>query len=91
MLSLHENKIIVYKRNTLWTHTEKGFGIPAFNDSKKYYSLIKVSIDSETPEIYLGTLNLKPNQTLTPLSKKPIKKSTEKAKQDYLDWKLTIC
>lgn len=37
MFRLHENKIIVYKGNTLWIHTGKGFGIPAFNSSKKYY------------------------------------------------------
>lgn len=30
------------------THRKKRFGITAFNDSKKYCSLIKVSIDFQT-------------------------------------------
>lgn len=58
-------------RNTFWIHTGKTFG---FKGRKKYCSLIKVSIDSKTLNMYLGAWNLKPSQILTPLSKNPIQK-----------------
>lgn len=91
MLSSHENKIIVYRRKTLWIHTGKGFGIPAYNGSKKYYSLIKVSIDSKTLEMFLGNLKSQTQPNPNPSLQKSHPKTTEKAKQDYLGWKSTIC
>lgn len=88
MLSLHENKIIVYKRNTFWIHRGKTFG---FKGSKEYCSLIKVSIDSKTLNMYLGAWNLKPSQILTSLSKNPIQKQQKKLNRSgYLGCKSTL-
>lgn len=44
--SVYTKITLLSTRETLPIHTGKGFGITAFNDSKKYYSLTKVSIDS---------------------------------------------